>query len=216
MSARETVTPATGKNTSSRAATRQSREQSRARIVAAAIELLRERSYPDLSVGEVMERAGSERTIFYRHFDDLGDLLLRAGRESIEALYTTEIDLGATRDGSGTRPGAIRDAIRPVVAFYEHHGALLRALEEAAVSDERIAGIETYAKSYTRLSPALANELAMKALDVEARRIALKRTYYTKLAAAVSPLTAAKALQMENQIQLIVDLQIAASLPVLK
>ncbi len=88
--------------------------------------------------------------------------------------------------------------------------------ELSKVNDERIAGIETYAKSYTRLSPALANELAMKALDVEARRLALKRTYYTKLAAAVSPLTAAKALQMENQIQLIVDLQIAASLPVLK
>ena len=88
--------------------------------------------------------------------------------------------------------------------------------ELSKVNDERIAGIETYAKSYLHLSPALANELAMKALDVEARRTALKKTYYTKLAAAVSPLTAAKALQMENQIQLIVDLQIAASLPVLK
>ncbi len=139
MNARQATTPAPGKNTSTRATTRQSREQSRARIVDAAIELLRERSYPDLSVGEVMERAGSERTLFYRHFDDLGDLLLRAGREAIEALYTAEIDLGATRDGSGTRPGAIRDAIWPVVAFYEHHGALLRALNEAAVSDERIA-----------------------------------------------------------------------------
>ena len=160
VGARETVTPATGKNTSSRAATRQSREQSRARIVAAAIELLRERSYPDLSVGEVMERAGSERTIFYRHFDDLGDLLLRAGRESIEALYTTEIDLGATRDGSGTRPGAIRDAIRPVVAFYEHHGALLRALEEAAVSDERIAaGQEALRERFDDLAATALGEL---------------------------------------------------------
>ena len=103
------------------------------------MELVRERSYPDLSVGEVMERAGSERTLFYRHFDDLGDLLLRAGREAIEGLYSTQIDLGTTRDGSGTRPGAIRDAMWPVVAFYEQHGPLLRALDEAAVSDERIA-----------------------------------------------------------------------------
>jgi hypothetical protein len=66
------------------------------------------------------------------------------------------------------------------------------------------------------MPPALANELALKALDLEARRTALKKTYYTKLAGAVSPLTAAKALQMENQIQLIIDLQVAASLPVLK
>jgi hypothetical protein len=88
--------------------------------------------------------------------------------------------------------------------------------ELSRINDERLAGIETYAKAYERMPAALANELAVKALDLEARRVTLKKTYYTKLAAAVSPLTAAKALQMENQIQLIIDLQVAASLPVLK
>src|SRR5436190_23052408 len=48
-------------------------------------------------------------------------------------------------------------------------------IELSKVNDERIAGIETYAKTYTRMSPALANELAVKALDVEARRLALQR-----------------------------------------
>ena len=88
--------------------------------------------------------------------------------------------------------------------------------ELTRINDERLAGIEAYAKAYEGMPPALANELALKALDLEARRTALKKTYYTKLAGAVSPLTAAKALQMENQIQLIIDLQVAASLPVLK
>ena len=64
----------------------QSRERSRQRIIEAATELVRERSYAELNVGEIMERAGIGRTIFYRHFDDLGDLLLRAGREAIEEL----------------------------------------------------------------------------------------------------------------------------------
>jgi TetR/AcrR family transcriptional regulator, ethionamide resistance regulator len=134
--------PAKTKNTSSRATTRHSRQESRARIIAAATGLVRERAYSDLSVGEVMERAGFERTIFYRHFDDLGDLLIRAGQESIEGLFDAQVDLGATRDGSGTRPGAIRDAIWPVVNFYELHGPLLRALDEAAASEEAIAAAQ--------------------------------------------------------------------------
>ena len=68
--------------------TRADRERSRQRIIDATTELVRERSYAELNVGEIMERAGIGRTIFYRHFDDLGDLLMRAGREAIEELLT--------------------------------------------------------------------------------------------------------------------------------
>jgi TetR/AcrR family transcriptional regulator, ethionamide resistance regulator len=116
---------------------RLSREQSRARIVAAAIELVRELSYPELSVGAVMERAGLERTIFYRHFDDLGDLLMQTGREAIEELYETQLDLSAARDGA--EPEVVRAAIEPAVAAYRRHGPLLRALTEAAAGDPQVA-----------------------------------------------------------------------------
>ena len=53
-------------------------------------------------------------------------------------------------------------------------------------------------------------------LDLEARRTALKQKYYAKVKAALSPIKAAQALQIENQIQLLVDLQVAASLPLVK
>jgi AcrR family transcriptional regulator len=119
--------------------TRHSREQTRAGIVRAATELVRERSYQELSVGEVMERAGFERTIFYRHFDGLGDLLLSAGREAIERLYEAEVDLSAAAREDGA-PGAVRAAMEPAVAVYREHGPLLRALAEAAAAgDEEIA-----------------------------------------------------------------------------
>lgn len=107
------------------------------------IELVRENSYPELSVGKVMERAGIERTLFYRHFDGLGDLLLAAGREAIEGLFDAQMDLSAARDGSGTNPDAIRVGMEPVVAFYHRHGPLLRALSEAAASDGRVAEGQT-------------------------------------------------------------------------
>jgi AcrR family transcriptional regulator len=116
---------------------RLSREESRARIVAAATELVRELSYHELSVGAVMERAGLERTIFYRHFDDLADLLMRTGREAIEELYATQVDLSAARDGA--EPEAVRAAIEPAVAVYRRHGPLLRALSEGAAADAAVA-----------------------------------------------------------------------------
>jgi hypothetical protein len=84
----------------------------------------------------------------------------------------------------------------------------------ARINDERLRGIETYAKSYNALTDATANDLMTKALDLEARRVALKQEYFNKLKAVMSPLTAARALQVENQILLLIDLQVAASLPV--
>jgi hypothetical protein len=82
--------------------------------------------------------------------------------------------------------------------------------------DERIDSVEVYARNYQNLSDATANELMTRSLDLESRRTALKQQYFTRLKTAVSPLTAARALQLENQIQLIIDLQVAASLPVAK
>ena len=116
---------------------RLSREETRARIVAAATELVRELSYAELSVGVIMERAGLERTMFYRHFDGLADLLMRTGRDAIEELYATQVDLSAARDGA--EPEAVRAAIEPAVAVYRRHGPLLRALAEGAAADTEVA-----------------------------------------------------------------------------
>ena len=89
-------------------------------------------------------------------------------------------------------------------------------LELSRLNDERLAAIEAYAKAYTSLTPPVADQLALKALDLEARRTALKQKYYKQVKAALSPIRAAQALQIENQIQLLVDLQVAASLPLVK
>lgn len=113
--------------------TRQTREQSRRRIIDATAELVRERSFGELNVREIMSRAGLERTIFYRHFDDLGDLLMRVAREAVNELYEAQVSLAAARVGPD--PGAVREAIELPVAVYSRHGPLLRALAEAAAAD---------------------------------------------------------------------------------
>jgi TetR/AcrR family transcriptional regulator, ethionamide resistance regulator len=121
----------------SKTAVRQTRQESRERIVAAATELIRDTAYGALTVDDVMREAGAGRTIFYRHFDDLADLLMRAGREAIDEMYDAQRALSAARAGDG--PDVIRAAIEPAVAVYERHGPLLRAIAEAAASEERIA-----------------------------------------------------------------------------
>ena len=88
--------------------------------------------------------------------------------------------------------------------------------ELAAINDERVAGIEEYARNYDKVSDALADKLATKALELEGRRTALKQKYYARFKTALSATTAARFLQVENQLLLIIDLQIAASLPIVK
>lgn len=108
---------------------RRSRRESRDRIVAAATELVRTRSYAELSVEEVMAHAGLGRTIFYRHFDDLGDLLLRASGEAIGELY----------DALEADPASVGRVMATAAAVYERHGPLLRAVAEASAGDAKLA-----------------------------------------------------------------------------
>jgi TetR/AcrR family transcriptional regulator, ethionamide resistance regulator len=116
---------------------RQTRQQSRQRIVAAATELVRRRAYAELSVDELMRETGMGRTIFYRHFDDLADLLRRASREAIDELFDAQRTLGHARPDD--EPEALGRALRAAVTVYHRHGPLLRAVAEAAAGDEEIA-----------------------------------------------------------------------------
>jgi AcrR family transcriptional regulator len=119
--------------TSHKAAMRQTRQESRERIVAAASELVRRTPYAALTVDDVMREAGAGRTIFYRHFDDLADLLMRAGREAFEGLFQAEQAFRTAHvDG---RPN-VRAAIEAAVAVYREHGPLLRAIAEAAAAGD--------------------------------------------------------------------------------
>jgi AcrR family transcriptional regulator len=126
--------------TRAKAQLRASREESRERIIAAATELVRETPYGALTVDDVMREAGFGRTIFYRHFDDLADLLMRAGREAFGDLLEAERALSEAAAGAGSDSEVVRAAIEPAVAVYERHGPLMRAIAEAAAAgDEQIA-----------------------------------------------------------------------------
>jgi hypothetical protein len=87
-------------------------------------------------------------------------------------------------------------------------------VEMAKLGDERVDLIQSYAKNYAALSDAVADKLATGALDLEARRQAVKAKCYERVKTALSPKTAMRFLQVEQQLLLLIDLQIAASLPI--
>jgi TetR/AcrR family transcriptional regulator, ethionamide resistance regulator len=118
---------------------RKSRQEARASIVAAAEKLIRRRSYAELNVDEVMREAGLGRTIFYRHFDDLGDLLLKIAQPVIRELYEAQPALEEI--GPGGESAAVRQGLEPAVAVYRRHGPVLRGIAEAASGDEDVAGV---------------------------------------------------------------------------
>ena len=88
--------------------------------------------------------------------------------------------------------------------------------EMAKLGDERVALIAEYAAKYATLDDAVADQLARKALDLEARRQAVKAKYYDRIQKALSPRTALRFLQVEQQLLLVIDLQISAALPIAK
>ena len=84
------------------------------------------------------------------------------------------------------------------------------------LNDERVALIKEYAQGYPNISDTQADTLAHKALDLDARRNALTVKYYERVKTALSPKVAARFLQIEHQLLLIIDLQIAAALPIIQ
>ena len=88
--------------------------------------------------------------------------------------------------------------------------------EMSRLGDERVAVVEEYAANYEGLTDTVADTLARKALDLESRRQAVKAKYYDRVQKALSPKTALRFLQVEHQLLLIIDLQVAAALPIAK
>lgn len=89
-------------------------------------------------------------------------------------------------------------------------------LELSKLNDERIGMIKEYAANYGAVSDALADSLARRAIDIDRRRTGLLEKYYDRVKESLSPRVAVRFLQVEHQMLLLIDLQIAAALPVVQ
>jgi hypothetical protein len=88
--------------------------------------------------------------------------------------------------------------------------------ELAKLYDAKVAGILDYADHYLQMTDVKADDLATRALQWEDQRTDLKKKYYERFKKALSPIKAARFLQVENQLLMLVDLQVASSLPIIE
>lgn len=85
--------------------------------------------------------------------------------------------------------------------------------ELTKVNDQRVDNIEEYARSYSQLTDEKADELVQNAMGYQKMRSELLAKYYDRVKESLGGITAARFLQVESQLLLIIDLQIDSSLP---
>jgi hypothetical protein len=93
--------------------------------------------------------------------------------------------------------------------IYEKYDA-----ELAKLNDQRVANIKEYASSYDQMTDEKADELIHKAMSYRKQRSELLAKYYELVKQSLGGITAARFVQVEDQLLLIIDLQIDSSLPV--
>ena len=86
--------------------------------------------------------------------------------------------------------------------------------ELAKVNNLRLANIQEYARNYDQMTDAKADELIQNAFDYRKQRSELLAKYYARVKTSLGAIQAARFLQVEDQLLLIIDLQIESSLPV--
>ena len=110
---------------------RVSSDDARRRILDATRELLLDRPFAALTVGDVMTRASLTRTVFYRHFDRLAQMAPELLPDSEDPLLDQVL--------RGPAEDLITAMVAGLVQLYADNGRWLRALDAAAAADPAVA-----------------------------------------------------------------------------
>jgi AcrR family transcriptional regulator len=109
-------------------------DETRTLILDAAEEFLRSGSYRDLSIAALMEEIGYRRTVFYRHFNSLPELVVAVVARQAAASAPTPEAFRAAAAGDLDLDAA-RELLRPTVGYWMANGPLIAALRDAAIAD---------------------------------------------------------------------------------
>jgi hypothetical protein len=82
--------------------------------------------------------------------------------------------------------------------------------------EQKLAMIKKYSDNYENMTDAVADELIRDAAQIDRQRFDLKVKYYGRVKEALGSISAARFIQVENQLLMLIDLQIASSLPVIR
>jgi hypothetical protein len=82
--------------------------------------------------------------------------------------------------------------------------------------DQRVANIKKYADNFEKLTDEVADQLAVKMLDIEGQRTALKKKYYAAYKEKMGARVAARFLQVESTLGSFLDVQIGSEIPIVQ
>jgi len=85
--------------------------------------------------------------------------------------------------------------------------------ERAKIDSAQAATILEYAKAYQTITNEKADELLTKSFKLDAQRVELNKKYFGKVKSATSAATAAKFIEVVNQLEDVAGLQAASVLP---
>src|SRR5262245_15609856 len=85
-----------------------------------------------------------------------------------------------------------------------------------ALNDEKLALIKDYAASYDAMTDAKAKQLLTSALGIEEKSLAAKRQFLDEMGKAFPAKTVARFWQVHNRIDLLVNLQLASVIPLMR
>jgi len=88
--------------------------------------------------------------------------------------------------------------------------------EQAAIGDKRLALVKQYAESYGSLTNEKAAVLAKEWFSLQRARIDLLQKYHGRVEKVTSSLVAGRFAQVENVLTMLIDIQLAAEIPLLE
>jgi hypothetical protein len=88
--------------------------------------------------------------------------------------------------------------------------------KQQIVGDQRVKVIKDYADKYTSMDDLTADDLAKRYMKFQGDRLKLRAEYYPKFKKAAGAKQAAKFMQIDNRLDMLVDLQISSVIPIVK
>ncbi len=136
-------------------------ERTRAKLLAAARAVFRERGYAAARVDDVTQKAGTSHGAFYLYFANKEDVLEALAGETAEDMYALADDLGIIEDDDKAFD-QLREWIVRFVDAYEHHAPVVNAWITADSVDSRFdqLGREVLAQFSKRIASTIERAVA--------------------------------------------------------
>ena len=88
--------------------------------------------------------------------------------------------------------------------------------EQNKLIDQKRAVFQDYAQNFMTMNDQKADQIAQKVIALDDQRLALRKKYYQLMKSAIPTMLVVRFFHVENQIQSLIDLQIASTLPIVE